>query len=452
MIHKNFRVSLLLRVLLITSLALSLAYVTIREPTFFAPLAMVLALIAAVINLILYIEKSTRDLSHFLLSLRQRAFTESYPSGNRGKLQEELSGAFREIVREFASLNAEKELHYQYLEALNENISVAILSFDADGKLLMLNPAAKRLLNLPSFSSIEHFKRIDPVLFERVRTIVPEERHVVKVFISEDQYQLSVQVKEIILQGKPIRIILLQNLNSELEAKEIEAWYQLIRVLTHEIMNSVTPIVSLTAAMRTILNHPDGTRKELTKLTDENMEDVFSSLTTIESRSKGLLRFVNAYKEYAKPMELHVESVDVIALIKRIVALVTPDLHQYKIRIDVISSHASLPIKADVSLMEQVLLNLIRNAIDAVTHDGNGVITIGAKLNRNNLVSITVADNGTGMDEDTVSRIFIPFFTTKAKGTGIGLSLSRQIMKLHNGNIRVSTTPEKGSSFTIEWK
>jgi two-component system nitrogen regulation sensor histidine kinase NtrY len=451
MIHKNFRINFLLRVFAIVGLALSLAYATIREPTFFAPLAIVLALTVTVINLIHYIEKSTRDLSHFLLSLRQGAFTESYPSGNRGKFQEELSGAFNDIVREFASLNAEKELHYQYLEALNANINVAILSFDTDGRLRMLNPAAKRLLNLPSFSSIEHFKWIDPLLFETVRTMAPEERRVVKVFILEEQYQLSVQVKEIILQGKQIRIILLQNLNSELEAKEIEAWYQLIRVLTHEIMNSVTPIVSLTAAMRTILNHPDGTRKALDQLTEENVEDVFSSLTTIESRSKGLLRFVNAYKEYAKPLELHLESVDVIALINRIVALVTPDLQRQKIRIDVNSSNVSLLIKADVALMEQVLLNLVRNAMDAVTHDGKGIITIAAKIISNNLASITVSDNGIGMDEDTMSRIFIPFFTTKARGTGIGLSLSRQIMKLHNGNIRVSSAPEKGSSFTIEW-
>jgi two-component system nitrogen regulation sensor histidine kinase NtrY len=452
MIHKNFRISLFIRVSIIVGLSLLLAFITTREPTFFVPLAIALTLIAAVINLIRYIEKSTRDLSHFLLSIRQGAFTESYTAGNRGKLQQELSDAFNEIVREFASLNAEKELHYQYLEALNENISVAIMSFDIQGKLLMLNPAAKRLINLPSFSSIEHFKHIDPTLYETTKRIHPEERHVVKIFIAEEQYQLSIQMKEIVLRGDRVRIILLQNLNNELEAKEIEAWYQLIRVLTHEIMNSVTPIVSLTAAMRSILNNPDGTRKALSSLNEENMEDVFSSLTTIESRSKGLLRFVNAYKEYARPLELCTESIDINVPLKRIVELVMPDFQKNNIAITVKYAPTSLPVKADVALIEQVLINLIKNAMEAVPHDGKGSVAIQVNMKSNGSVSITIADNGIGMDDETISRIFIPFFTTKEKGTGIGLSLSRQIMKLHHGSIKVHSTPLKGSAFTIEWK
>jgi signal transduction histidine kinase len=275
---------------------------------------------------------------------------------------------------------------------------------------------------------------------------------VTKVFINGEISHLSIQMKEIVLQGEHVKIILLQNLNNELEAKEIEAWYQLIRVLTHEIMNSVTPIVSLTAAIQSILTYSDGSSKKLALLTEENQEDVVNSLSTITARSKGLLKFVNAYKEYAKPLALHPESTDLAVLITRIIDLLKSDLEEHLIHLNVNLTPVSIPAKADIALMEQVLINLIKNAMEAVAHDGGGIINVGARVKEGNIVSITVSDNGSGIDPETMPKIFIPFFTTKSKGTGIGLSLSRQIIKLHGGNIKVSSSPGKGSVFTVEWR
>jgi two-component system, NtrC family, nitrogen regulation sensor histidine kinase NtrY len=452
MIYKNFRINIVIRVLLIVVLALLLAFVTLRQPMFFASVTLALMLLVTVISLVRYIEKSNKDLTHFLLSVRQGAFTGSYTSGNRGKQHQELSDAMNEMVQEFARLNLEKELHYQYLLALNEHIDVAILSFDTEGNLLMLNPTAKRLLNRPSFSCIEHFKQVDVRLYEAVKQIRPDERIVVKAFIGEDQLRLGVQLKKIVLRDKHVQIILLQNLNSELEAQEMEAWYQLIRVLTHEIMNSVTPIVSLTHAVQSILNDADGKRKDLTTLTDENSEDVFSSLTTIISRSEGLLKFVKAYKAYATPPEIKLESTDITALVTRMVNLLTADLQQLQIAMKINHPHAPVFAQADPALLEQVVINLIKNAMEAVAHDGSGKIAVDVGTRSHNRVSIAVSDNGTGIDPETMPRIFIPFFTTKAKGSGIGLSLSRQIMRLHGGTIRVSSAEGKGSVFTIEWR
>jgi two-component system nitrogen regulation sensor histidine kinase NtrY len=369
-----------------------------------------------------------------------------------GKPDEALSDAMNEVIGEFARVNAEKEMHYQYLQTLNENINVAILSFNTDGRLGMMNPAAKRLLNLPSFSHIEHFKRIDTTLYETVIRIQPEERIVVKAFIAEEPYQLSVQIKEIVLQGAHVKIVLLQNLNNELEAKEIEAWYQLIRVLTHEIMNSVTPIVSLTAAVQSILTQEDGSRKELPHLSGENQDDIMNSLSTIASRSKGLMKFVNAYKEYARPIEFHPEVTNMVTVVNRIADLLKPDLEKRSIELKVNFNTSDLSAQTDSALIEQVLINLIKNAMEAVTHDGSGIIRIDARIKLGNIISIAIADNGSGIDPETINRIFIPFFTTKNKGSGIGLSLSRQIMKLHGGNIKVNSTPGKGSVFTIEWR
>lgn len=449
MIYKNFRLNIIIRVLCIVALALALAFVIVKRPMFFALSTIVVLLIVSIMNLIRYIDKSNKDLTHFLLSIRQGAFTESYTSGNRGKQYEQLSGALNDIVAEFSKLNLEKELHYQYLQTLNENISVAILSFDATGKLMMMNAAARKLLNTPSFSALHDFKAIDPALYVAIKDIQPEQRKVVHVFIGDDQYQLSIQAKEIVLNGKPVRIILLQNLNHELEEKEIEAWHQLMRVLTHEIMNSVTPIASLTAAVESILKHPDGTRKDLGTLNEDHVDDIFSSLTTINSRSKGLMNFVKAYKAYAKPIHAQFESVDIREIVSRVAVLLAPDLQTLNVQLIINTPATTVETKTAIALMEQVLINLVKNAMDAVAHDGTGIITIDVRTKANR-VAVAITDNGTGIDPEVLPRIFVPFFTTKSKGSGIGLSLSRQIMKLHGGTLQVHPS-EKGSIFTLEW-
>jgi len=449
MIYRNFRLNIILRIVCIVALSLALAFVLVKRPMFFASSVIILLLIVCVISLVRYIEKSNKDLTHFLLSIRQSAFTESYTSGNRGKQYEQLSEALNDIVTEFSKLNLEKELHYQYLQTLNENISVAILSFDTSGKVMMMNPAAKKLLNYPSFNTLDHFRNIDVALYQAVEEIKPEQRKVVRVFIGEEQFQLSVQAKEIVLNGNPVRIILLQNLNHELEEKEIEAWHQLMRVLTHEIMNSVTPIASLTAAAESILKKPDGSRKDFSTLNEDQIDDIFTSLATIGSRSKGLMNFVKAYKEYAKPIHANFELVNIAELVKRVAALLAHDLQQANINLSIKHPATTITTHADIALMEQVMINLVKNAIDAVAKDGTGTIMIDVR-EKNTRTVIAVADNGAGIDPEVLPRIFVPFFTTKPKGSGIGLSLSRQIMKLHGGTLHVHL-PGHGSIFTLEW-
>lgn len=328
---------------------------------------------------------------------------------------------------------------------------MAILSFDTSGKLIMMNAAAKSLLSYPPFSHFSDFRKLDNHLAEAVEKIQPEERAVVNAFLHEEQFQLGVQKKEIILKSNPVQIILLQNLNNELETKEIEAWHQLMRVLTHEIMNSVTPIISLTAAIQKIL-HLNGSRTDLKDLKEENVEDIFSSLETIHSRSNGLLKFVNSYREYSRPIELKAESIDVEKLVVRVIDLMQHDLQRLAIKLNINKNNSSLLARTDVVLMEQVLINLLKNAMEAVPHDGSGSISISMEKTVSNSVRISITDNGPGIDPEILQKIFIPFYTTKSKGSGIGLSFSRQILKLHRGSIKVNSSSGKGSVFVIEWK
>jgi signal transduction histidine kinase len=223
-------------------------------------------------------------------------------------------------------------------------------------------------------------------------------------------------------------------------------------VLTHEIMNSVTPLISLTGAIQSILRTEKGEIKDFSRLSEENVEDIFSSLSTIELRSKGLISFVNAYKEYAKPIELRLEQADAVMLIRRIINLLSPDLYKNNIQSTVQFEKPSIVATVDTALMEQVVINILKNAIEAVPHDGSGRIAIEMKLRLDGHIVISISDNGSGIETETLRRIFIPFFTTKAKGTGIGLSLSRQIVKLHNGRITVRSEVGRGTVFTVQWK
>lgn len=248
----------------------------------------------------------------------------------------------------------------------------------------------------------------------------------------------------------PYKIMLVQDLNQEMEEQEVDAWQKLIRVLTHEIMNSVTPIVSLTEAVNTMLTDKDGERKELEQLDEEDKADLFGSLETIEKRSKGLLRFVNAYKDLTKTPEIVFAQVDIGGLIKQVLSLLNTELERKKIFLDKSGVGVHLMAKGDASWLEQVLINIIRNAIDALENIESPKIEISAFQDGGDNC-IIIRDNGEGMDKETLDNIFVPFFTTKKNGTGVGLSLSRQIMKLHRGSLSVASEMGKGTVVTLQW-
>jgi signal transduction histidine kinase len=234
-----------------------------------------------------------------------------------------------------------------------------------------------------------------------------------------------------------------------LETREIEAWHQLIRVLTHEIMNSVTPISSLTSAMQLILTNENGSSKEPAELTRENVEDVFDSVNTVSSRAKGLLKFVQAFKEFSQPLSLNLETIDMVALLRDVIKLLTPDFHQRRITLEFYHDTLQVVAQGDKGLLEQVFINLLKNSMEASPTDGTGAISVYIHTNEKDHVRITIGDNGHGIESDVLSKIFIPFFTTKAKGSGIGLSFSRQVIKLHNGNIKVQSVVGEGTVFTV---
>ncbi|MEP2670686.1 MAG: ATP-binding protein [Cyclobacteriaceae bacterium] len=449
MILKEFRLNIVLRVAVITGLALLLSYVLANKEWFFTPLVIFLLLLISIWSLIYYIEKTNKDLTHFILSIKQSGFTTSFPPGKKGKTFRKLSEAFNDVIEEFRKINLQREKHYQYLQTLTENIQAGIISFDNSGEIELVNPAALQLLGVLRLRNINEVKRINARLFQTIHDLKPGQRQLLRTIIAKKEVHISVQMKELIMNEIPYRIMLVQDLNQEMEEQEVDAWQKLIRVLTHEIMNSVTPIVSLTEAVNTMLTEPDGERKQLEKLDEEDKEDLFSSLQTIEKRSKGLLRFVNAYKDFTKTPEITLSQVDIGDLIKQVLKLLNKELMRSQIELDK-TGVTHFTAKADASWLEQVIINVIRNAIDALEHKEEPRIKMVA-FQEGNRNCIAISDNGGGMDKETLENIFVPFFTTKKNGTGVGLSLSKQIMKLHKGSLSVSSEPERGTVVVLEW-
>lgn len=429
---------------IICCLALGLAVILQRTQWFFTPLVIGILILLAVFNLIYYVEKTNKDLTQFLLSIKQGGFTNVFKGKQRGMSYAGLSGAFNDVINEFQRISIEKESQYQYLQALNENIGVSVISYDQDtGKIEFLNPAAKALLFKPNLLKIKDIASIDQNLLTTIKTLNSGERQVIKVVLNGEVVQLSIQIKDFVLQEKQFRLVLLQNINSELEQKEVEAWQKLISVLTHEIMNSVTPIVSLSSAINQMMINHD--RQAL----EEDKEDIMLSLQTIENRSKGLMRFVNAYKDFSKTPELNLTEFDLFAMIKRITHLLAPDMSKRGISLSMDLKGKDLFVKADNELIEQILINLFKNAIEVL--DSGDEIGVTARKGSRQNVELVIEDNGPGIAPEVLDKIFIPFFTTKQKGTGIGLSFARQVMKLHRGSISVNSELGKGTRFDLQF-
>ncbi|MGD1958198.1 MAG: PAS domain-containing sensor histidine kinase [Fulvivirga sp.] len=441
---KNFRWNILVRVAAIVVLCVTLAWALVETNWFFTPLVVSATILMVAGNLIYYTERTNKDLTQFLLSIKQGGFTSSFKNQKRGGSQKGLSKAFNDVIREFQKISIEKEMQYLYLQTLNENIGVSIISFDEEGNVELMNPAAKALLKKPYMKNISDLVRIDQTLHTAATEMESGEKRVIKSFIDQEVQQLSVQVKDFVIQEKGFRLALFQDINAELDQKEIEAWQKLTRVLTHEIMNSVTPIASLSTAVNQLVSGPEA----MVTISVEDKEDIITSLKTIEERSKGLIHFVGAYKNFSRIPELSIEKVDITKLIERIVHLLQPDLDHAHIAINVMAPK-SLEVKADNELLEQVLINLMKNAIEALNGQGNGQIDITANKRGAKKCELKIADNGPGIPDEVLERIFVPFYTTKKSGTGVGLSFARQIIKLHDGELGVKTETGRGTTFKI---
>jgi nitrogen fixation/metabolism regulation signal transduction histidine kinase len=404
--------------------------------------------IILIIDLLRYIERSHKDLSNFLLSIRQSDFSTVYPvSGERS--QDVLKQAYQEILKVFQQLRSEKEFNYQYLQTIVEHVNVALFCFDEREEIQLINEAGHTLFGKPYLKNIQSLSHIHPDLPETIRQLLPGKKDLIKVQVNGSLLNLSVQASAFKLQQKYYKLVSFHDIRNELEAQEVESWQKLIRVLTHEIMNSVIPIATLTSVINGLLTESQVPSNNFAQLSEEDASDVRNSLQTIEARSKGLVSFVKAYSSLTQTIKPTFREVQVEELFSRMYILLKPGIDKKGIRFERLFTEPGLRLQADLDLIEQVLINLVMNAIDAVQGREHPTIELTGGKTASNQVIIQVTDNGTGITEEIQQHIFIPFFTTKKQGSGIGLSLCKQIMLLHKGNITVQSEKDKGSTFSL---
>ncbi|OKL41352.1 sensor histidine kinase [Pontibacter flavimaris] len=451
MSYRHYKLQLLLRVLLLAASVFVFARIEFRQEYSGTLLGLGLFILLQVGLLMHYMERSNRLILRFLNSIKYDDFTEQFHVGPEGKTQQELAQRLNDVMAKFREVRAEKEAHLQYFEMIVQHIGIGIITYKPDGSILLLNNAAKKLLQVGQLRRVQELEQVSPKLALGLQQLESGDKVLVPVRQEGEQAHLSVHVMELSLLGDRVRLASLQNIQRELEEKEMEAWGKLIRVLTHEIMNSVTPISSLSAsACEEIHAYTDTEAEEITLLREE-LQDIGQCLQTISRRSEGLIRFVNEFRNLTTISVPQISRFDVGELLQEIRLLLREQLLRQQVRLLVEAPRENMLLSADRSMVEQVLINLVKNATEAAHEQPDGQIKVRASLDERSRITISVSDNGPGMTEEAMAKIFIPFYSTKKTGSGIGLSLSRQMMRLHKGTISVQSELGQGTTFVLRF-
>jgi len=446
--YKNFYLNSILRIVVLT-LTIFLFFYSLKTNFLITPFLISGLIIFQVYSLIRFVNKTNRDLASFLESIRFSEFTRSFQIEGMGSSFEELNKAFNDVINDFQKVRSEKEEHFHYLQSIVQNIDVSIIAYQKDGEVEMVNKAAKKLFQVNALNNIHSLHTLSPQLVDTLLDMKAGQNALIKVQDEDDILQLAVFATELKIKSKNIILATIKNIQNVLEEQETEAWQKLIRVLTHEIMNSITPIASLSSTIEPMLKNHDAIDEQTVTVDRENLDEILQAIQTINKRSTGLLHFVNTYRNLTKIPKPNFKIASFKNLFRNIELLMEDELKKNGIRFNASIVPEDIEFSIDEQLIEQVLINLIKNSIHALDGRTEPCIELRTFFNKRGRVTIQLFDNGTGILPEVLDKIFIPFFTTKPTGSGIGLSLSKQIIRLHNGSITAQSIPENETTFTI---
>jgi two-component system nitrogen regulation sensor histidine kinase NtrY len=444
MLFKSLDVRLLGRLVLLVAALAGGGYATLYHAYWLALGALGLLLVL-VLNLARYLTRGQQALADFTLALTYRDFSRQYPAQSVPASLRPLHEAFNQVNNTFRELRAEQEGQFHYLQTILALLDTGIVSYDAAGTVAWVNEAFKQTLHLPYLKNIRALQARQPVLYEAICRAVPGQPLVVKLTVGPQTVQLLVSATQFKLRGEAFTLLAFKNVSQALADTETAAWQQLLRVMTHEIMNSVAPIVSLADSLGRHVHaaqQADASAAEL-------LDDVSTGIRIIQQRSEGLLRFAQVYRNFSTLAPPQRTTLYVRELFRATQQLLAEQLAAQGIQVTLSVRPAHLTLHADGHLLEQVLINLVLNAAQAVAQTPNPQISLLAWPDEQERVVLEVKDNGSGISADVLDSIFVPFFTTRPNGSGIGLSLAKQIMQLHQGSIQVHSVEGAGSVFQL---
>jgi two-component system, NtrC family, nitrogen regulation sensor histidine kinase NtrY len=447
MFYKRFTFLIIVRIVLLLANVIVISIIFGDKRLFFNQIILGLVLGFQVMELIRFVNHTNRELTKLFYAIRHSDFSISFKQSILGKSFQELDRSMADIIQAYKQVKIEKEAQFHFLQMLVNQLHIGIIALENDEDITLINPTAETMVGIQGIKNWKIVKQRNPDFAREIEHLGADGKKLLELKIYPETRFLSVDVRSLIVLNKSLKLITFQDINSEIEQKEIEAWHKLIRILTHEIMNSVTPISSLTETMQTLLQDKSGNQKQSQALTDETISDVRFSLQTIQKRTDGLLHFVENYRKLTKVPRPEPQEIPINAFLENIRNLMSHELNRRNISMQIIADEATR-ISFDPALIEQVLINMITNSFHALENIPKATIELKCYPREKQLV-IEISDNGKGIPAKEMGEIFIPFFTTKKEGSGIGLSLSKQIMSLHNGTIRVRSEVNVGTSFYL---
>jgi two-component system nitrogen regulation sensor histidine kinase NtrY len=443
---KRFELRIIIRVIFLFAV-LCLAAVTVIQAQFIYLIILIPVVAWQLSDFYRFFHKTQSELEQFVESIHYRDFSRHFDVRHAPDELKNMRKGFNDINSTFKVISREKETQYLYLQKILELVETGILSYEVEsGEVVWMNDSLKKILGMPYLKSLQSLEKRDVYLFREIQQLQPgtgkiisisRDNGIVKVLASATAFQTD---------NKTYKLAAFQNVNEALDEAEAKAWQKLLSVMTHEIMNSVAPISSLADTMLDRLQKAT----EFMREQPAAVEDLELGIETIRRRSEGLLKFTETYRNLNKIVAPTLSKVYIRNLFENLHQLMQPTLQQKNVELDIILQNPDLSYELDATLIEQVLINLLVNAIEAVKDKPSPKIQLSAfSAAGSSKINIKVADNGCGIPASLMDRIFIPFFTTRKNGSGIGLSLCQQILLLHKGSIQVQSVVNEGSAFTL---
>ena len=447
MIFKRYEWRLLLRIFFLFVTLIATAFILVKDSSWYLYLAITVPLVVyETIDLIRFQKKAQDEVSQFVESVHYRDFSRHFDVRKAPSELKPLRKGFNDINSTFKLISRERETQYHYLQKILELVDTGILSYELEtGETGWINEAFKKLIGVPYLKSIHSLEKRDVTLYNEVIALKPGDSKILTLSRNQQLVKILVNASVLRSDDKPYKLVAFQNVSEAMDETESKAWQKLLNVMTHEIMNSVAPISSLADTLKNRLQDPEIVNSPVSS----QLEDLELGIDTIKRRSEGLLKFTESYRSLNKITKLDLTKILVRNLFENLNSLMRPTLEKKKIELEIILRDPTLAIEADINLIEQVLINLVVNAIEAVKDREKPRIILSAEITSTNKTLVKVADNGLGMPPELLDKIFIPFFSTRKTGSGIGLSLCKQIMLLHKGNIQVQSTEGQGSVFVM---
>jgi nitrogen fixation/metabolism regulation signal transduction histidine kinase len=450
MLLRKFYINLVIRIVLILFNMIAIALVIpdlIEKQLMFTLIVFAMILILQIILLLYYIKKTNRLFTKFVLAISNLDFTSKFKTDFSATPYKDLNLAFNKIIKQYQNVTLETQAQHSITDHIIQTIPAGILVFSENDSISFKNRRAENLLGIKEIYSIHQLEDLLPDFY---KVMTENEKAGSFIYETSDQNErkkLSVTVKSFKLYSQNQKLISIQDISREIDQGEFDAIQRLMRILTHEIMNSLTPINSLTETITMLMSDEKGDAKPFNTFNEINYNDVRESVIAIKERGEGLDHFVNNFRTLTKlPEKLQTNEVLVNDLLNSVCKIMNTDLNNISVKVEI--EKDDLFINVDNALIEQVLINLITNSLTAMSKTKKPELHLKSFIKDNNTF-IQVIDNGIGIPNEKLSDIFIPFYSTKEKSSGIGLSFARQIMRLHNGSINVLSNSGEETIFTL---